>query len=150
MTRSKQSGMKREREIKNQKRKKEKEERKLERKSNSNKGKGLDAMIAYVDENGHLSATPPDPLRKKEINAEDIDIGVRKDTDPATPKYMNEGRISYYNEEKGYGFIKDNRTNESVFFHSGDLQVPAKLYVLVSFQKVKGPRGISAAHIKVI
>lgn len=35
-----------------------------ERKSNPT-ASGLDAMMAYVDENGHISDTPPDPATKK-------------------------------------------------------------------------------------
>lgn len=37
-----------------------KDQKKAERKENNNKGKGLDSMIAYVDENGNLSSTPPE------------------------------------------------------------------------------------------
>jgi len=45
---------------KNALRKKIKDQKKQERKENNNKGKGLDSMIAYVDEYGNLSATPPE------------------------------------------------------------------------------------------
>ena len=40
--------------------KKQKDQKKEDRKSHNNKGKGFDSMIAYVDQNGHLSATPPE------------------------------------------------------------------------------------------
>ena len=45
---------------KNALRKKIKDQKKEERKLNNNKGKGFDSMIAYVDEKGNLSATPPE------------------------------------------------------------------------------------------
>lgn len=45
---------------KNALKKKIKAFKKEDRKTNNNKGKGLDSMIAYVDENGHLSSTPPE------------------------------------------------------------------------------------------
>ena len=32
--------------------------------------------LMYVDENGNLSDTPPDPSKKKVIKAEDIPLGV--------------------------------------------------------------------------
>ena len=36
-------------------------------------------MMAYIDENGNISSTPPDPTKKRKvINAEDIEIGVPK------------------------------------------------------------------------
>ena len=63
---SKQTYLKREKEKIRQGRRKEKEEKKLERKSTSNKGKGFDSMIAYVDENGHLSDTPPEPKKRED------------------------------------------------------------------------------------
>ncbi|HSD13650.1 MAG TPA: hypothetical protein VLB74_03300 [Flavobacterium sp.] len=40
--------------------KKVKDQKKEDRKVNNNKGKGFDSMIAYVDENGNLTSTPPE------------------------------------------------------------------------------------------
>ncbi|HLO39291.1 MAG TPA: hypothetical protein VK173_12395, partial [Lacibacter sp.] len=68
---------KKEREKKKQQTKKEKEERKQERKENS-KTKTLDDMLAYVDENGNISATPPDLSKVRKVKLEDIEIGVPK------------------------------------------------------------------------
>ena len=34
--------------------------------------------MAYIDENGNISATPPDPRKKIITNVEDIEIGVPK------------------------------------------------------------------------
>lgn len=39
---------------------KTKDQKKEERKLNNNKGKGFESMLAYVDENGQLSSTPPE------------------------------------------------------------------------------------------
>ena len=39
--------------------KKQKSQKREDRKVNNNKGKGLESMIVYVDENGHLTSTPP-------------------------------------------------------------------------------------------
>lgn len=36
-----------------------KSQKREDRKVNNNKGKGLESMIVYVDENGHLTSTPP-------------------------------------------------------------------------------------------
>ena len=59
MARSKETYNKREKEKKRLRARVEKEEKKQQRKQNSNKGKGLDDMLAYIDENGNLSSTPP-------------------------------------------------------------------------------------------
>lgn len=52
------------------KKKEEKEQRKVERKQNSNGGK-LEDMMAYVNENGELSDSPPEikaPVKPKPTN----------------------------------------------------------------------------------
>jgi hypothetical protein len=55
------------------KKRKEKAEKRMARKDNDKKS-GLNDMIAYVDENGVISSTPPDPRTKEEIDPEDIEI----------------------------------------------------------------------------
>ena len=62
MTKSQNSFMKKQLEQKKLKKRKEKEERKQERQENS-AGGSLDAMLAYVDEFGNISSTPPAPKK---------------------------------------------------------------------------------------
>lgn len=45
----------------------EKEEKRQERKENARNGNDLDAMMAYVDENGNLTSSPPGTPQKIEI-----------------------------------------------------------------------------------
>jgi len=59
MAKSQATFMKKQLEKNRAKKKEEKELRKLERKQNSNGGK-LEDMMAYVNENGELSSTPPE------------------------------------------------------------------------------------------
>ena len=59
---------KREKEKKRLQKHEEKKVRKEERKANSSGG-GLDSMMAYVDENGVITSTPPDPTKRKVIDA---------------------------------------------------------------------------------
>ncbi|MBP7509647.1 MAG: hypothetical protein KA807_17675 [Prolixibacteraceae bacterium] len=47
-----------------EKKRKDKALKKIERKNNTANGNNLDEMIAYVDENGMITSTPPDPNRK--------------------------------------------------------------------------------------
>lgn len=69
MGRSQNSFMKKQREKKKQKKKEEKMERKKERKENSTGG-SLDEMIAYVDEFGNITDTPPElPKEEKDKNS---------------------------------------------------------------------------------
>ena len=141
---------KKDREQRKEKAKKQKAEKKKERQENSQKGKGLDDMMAYIDENGNISATPPDPRKRKEINAEDIEIGVpkQKPFDPAD--LIRKGIVSFFNDEKGYGFIKDNETQESVFVHVNDCSEPIKQRSKVSFEVQMGAKGANAVNVKLI
>ena len=78
MAKSKETFNKKEKEKKRLKQRQEKREKMEERKANAKKGQSLDDMMAYIDEDGNISSTPPDPKKKKLFNVEDIQIGVPK------------------------------------------------------------------------
>jgi len=61
MSRSQQRHQKREKEKQKIQHRQEKAEKMQERKANAQKGKSLDDMLAYLDENGNISSTPPTP-----------------------------------------------------------------------------------------
>ena len=147
MAKSKETFNKREKEKQRQKQKQEKRERMEERKANAGKGKSLDDMLAYIDENGNISSTPPDPRMKKIFNAEDIEIGVPKHTevDDDSP---NEGSVNYFNESKGFGFIMDKRSGERLFFHVNQLQERISENDKVTYDIEKGPKGLNAVNVK--
>ena len=65
MGRSTETFSKKEREKKKSIKLREKKEKAEDRKANSDKGKSLDDMMAYIDENGNITSTPPDPMKKK-------------------------------------------------------------------------------------
>lgn len=124
-----------------------KAEKMQERKANKKDGQSLDDMLAYVDENGNLSSTPPDPKKMREVNVEDIAIGVPKYVeDPAD--FVRSGTITFFNDAKGFGFIKDAKTGESVFVHINNLKDRVKENDKVSFETERGPRGLSAVNVK--
>ena len=139
---------KKEREKKKQQNRKEKAERKQERKENSKSGKSLDEMLAYVDENGNFSSTPPDPRKKINIKAEDIQIGVPKQSDIDPADLIRKGIVTFFNESKGYGFIKDKETQESVFVHVNSLLDPVKEQSKVTFEVEMGPKGANAVNVR--
>ena len=68
---------KKEREKKKALKRKEKE-LKREAKKDSESSGNLEDMMAYVDENGVIRDTPPDPTKKKEVKAKNIELGVPK------------------------------------------------------------------------
>jgi cold shock CspA family protein len=147
MGRSQETFRKKENEKKKQKKRQDKEEKKEERKLNANKGQGLDAMLAYVDENGNFSSTPPDPKQKKVILQEDIRIAVPKQEDIEVD-VVRSGIVSFFNDAKGYGFIKDMETQESIFVHMNGLIDPIKDNNKVTFEIEMTPKGPSAVKVK--
>ena len=148
MSKSQETWNKKEREKQKQKNKKEKEERKQERKDGAKKGQSLDDMMAYVDENGNITSTPPDPRKKVKVNAQDIEIGVPKQQ-PIDPKdLIRKGIVTFFNDAKGYGFIKDLETQESVFVHINSLTEAIKENNKVTFEVEMGPKGANAVNVK--
>src|SRR5205085_5519539 len=114
MSKSKETSNKKEKEKKRLKQRQDKQQRMEERKAHKRDGNSLDGMMAYLDENGNLSDTPPDPRKKKVFLQEDMQIGVPKQEDlpPDEPRI---GTVTFFNTAKGFGFINDTVTNDRVF-----------------------------------
>ncbi|MCE7995560.1 MAG: cold shock domain-containing protein [Roseivirga sp.] len=147
MGKSQETFNKKEKEKKRLKKRKEKQEKKEERRANS-PGGGLDAMMAYVDEFGNLSDTPPDPTKKKEvIKASSIEVGVpRREDDPEDA--VRRGRIAFFNDSKGYGFINQDGTQERFFVHVNGLTEAVQEGDKVSFELEQGMKGLNAVRVK--
>lgn len=150
MGRSQETSNKKEKEKKKLKKKQEKELKRKERKANSEKGKSFEDMLAYVDENGNLTTTPPDPTKKKEIKTEDIQLGATKREDIEPMDVVRKGTVTFFNDSKGYGFIKDHETQESVFVHINGLEDDVKENDKVSFETEMGQKGLNAVKVKLL
>lgn len=150
MSKSQETYSKKEKEKKKQLKRKEKDEKREERKANSKKGKSFEDMIAYVDENGQLTDTPPDPLKRKVLVLEDIQLGARKEEVIEPADLIRKGNVTFFNSEKGYGFIKDERSQESVFFHVNGLLQEVKERDKVNFEVEMGQKGKVAVRVKLI
>lgn len=148
MGRSQETFSKKENEKKRLKKKKDKEEKKAERQANSKPGKTLEEMMAYIDENGNISSTPPDPKKKKIIRSEDIQIGVAKQLPMDEAELIRKGVVTFFNESKGYGFIKDLQTQESIFVHINELVDAIKEHDKVTFEVQMGHKGPNAVSVR--
>lgn len=148
MGRSSETFSKKENEKKRLKKQKDKKERAEERKANASKGKSLDEMMAYVDEDGNITSTPPDPTKKKKILSEEIQIGTPKQADLAPEDLIKSGIVAFFNESKGYGFIRDLQSQESVFVHVNGIVEQIKEGDKVTFETEKTPKGLSAIKVK--
>ncbi len=147
MARSQDTYIKREKEKKRLKQRKEKQERREERKANS-QGGSLENMMAYVDENGNITDTPPDPTKKKKFSAESIEIRIPKKEKVVMDPIRN-GRVEFFNHSKGFGFIKDSETQEKYFVHiNGVLEDEIDENDMVTFELERGNKGMNAVRVK--
>ena len=146
MARSQTTFSKREREKKKARKRQEKMERREERRDTET-DTSLDGMMAYVDEFGNILDSPPDPAKKTKIKAKDIEVAVPKmehiEVDP-----IHQGRVAFFNDSKGYGFINETGSQERYFVHVNGLNEPIQEGDKVSFEIEKGPKGLNAVNVK--
>ena len=146
MAKSQDTFNKKEKEKKRLKKRQDKNLKREDRKSNSTGG-DLENMLAYVDENGNLTDTPPDPSKKRKVIASSIEISVpRREEEEIDP--VHKGRIEFFNDSKGYGFIKELETQEKYFVHVNGLLQEVKEGDLVTFELERGLKGLNAIQVK--
>ncbi len=151
MSKSQQSFNKKEKEKKRRKRKQEKMERREQRKleKSQNPKKTFEEMLSYVDENGNLTSTPPDPSKKKKIKAEDIVLGIPPKGD-TVEESVRKGKVKFFNHDKGYGFIIDSISKDSLFVHANNTLDALQENDKVTFEVKMGPKGPNAVNVKLV
>ena len=131
----------------NEKKRLAKREAKLKRKEGRKSTKSsFDDMIAYVDEYGMITSTPPEEnIKKQEINVEEIMISTprKEDEEPVILR----GRIEFFNEARGFGFIKDLAGIEKYFFHVNNVVTDVREGNVVTFDLERGAKGMNAVNI---
>jgi cold shock protein len=61
---------------------------------------------------------------------------------------MNTGTVKFFNESKGYGFIKDENSNQEIFVHVTGLEDKVRENDKVSYTVVEGKKGVNAVNVK--
>lgn len=138
---------KRDKEKKRQQKQEEKERRKAERKANS-PGGGLENMMAYVDENGMITSTPPDPSKRIEVDASEIELGVPRRSKEDEIPVEHIGRVDFFDTSKGFGFIKEDGTQERYFVHVSGLLDEVKENDKVTYDVERGQKGMNAVRVR--
>ncbi|WP_347925941.1 cold shock domain-containing protein [Pontimicrobium sp. SW4] len=152
MAKSQQTFNKSEKEKKRLKKREDKrkkmEARKLEREEGGKKG----IEFAYVDHNGNLTDTPPDPSKKIKVKAKHIEISIprtlesdREEIDP-----VRNGTVSFFDSSKGFGFIVDSENQEKYFTHISGIIDEVTENDKVSFELEKGMKGMNAVKVTLI
>ena len=148
MGRSQETFGKKEVRKKNDKKRKDKETKRAKKKSEG-KRSNFDDMIAYVDEFGMITSTPPDPEKKKvDVEVESIELKITRNNPQTSPDFVRKGIVSTFNKSKGYGFIRDLSSSQSVFVHANSLLEAIKENDVVIFEIGKGAKGPSAMKVK--
>lgn len=133
---------KKDREKKKRKKREDKAERKAQRREEDS---GSDIM--YVHPDGQLRPTPPDLTDQVEIEVDDIVLGAQNNIEEDESP-IRKGKVSFFNHDKGFGFIVDNANNNSVFVHVDgcidDIEENSK----VVFETKKGPKGMMAFNVQ--
>ncbi|MDC1106019.1 cold shock domain-containing protein [Prolixibacteraceae bacterium] len=61
---------------------------------------------------------------------------------------MNKGIVKFFNDSKGYGFIKEDETNNEYFVHVTGLVDEIKEDDQVTFELKEGSKGLNAVNVK--
>ncbi len=61
---------------------------------------------------------------------------------------MNKGTVKFFNESKGFGFIKDADSSKEYFVHSSGLKDKIKENDEVVFDLQEGKKGLNAVNVK--
>ncbi|KAA9340660.1 cold-shock protein [Adhaeribacter soli] len=61
---------------------------------------------------------------------------------------MNNGTVKFFNETKGFGFIKDNNSNTEYFVHVSGLIDEVRENDNVTFELQEGRKGLNAINVK--
>ena len=61
---------------------------------------------------------------------------------------MKEGKVKFFNQQKGFGFIKDNESEEEYFVHVTGLIDQVRDDDDVTFELKEGPKGLNAVDVR--
>ncbi len=151
MAKSQQTYSKSEKEKKRLKKREDKQKKKEARKAESDAAPA-GIPFAYVDHNGNLVDTPPDPSLKVKVDAEEIILGIPKKEEGDREAFdpVHTGKVSFFDTSKGFGFIIDDVDEQKYFTHVSGINGTITENDKVSFELEKGQKGMNAVKVTVI
>lgn len=63
---------------------------------------------------------------------------------------MKSGKVKFFNESKGYGFIRDNESEKEYFVHASGLVDEIREDDDVTFDLQEGKKGLNAVNVKLV
>ena len=61
---------------------------------------------------------------------------------------MKTGKVKFFNENKGFGFIVEDESNQEVFVHSSGLVDRVRENDQVEYEVTEGKKGLNAINVK--
>jgi CspA family cold shock protein len=61
---------------------------------------------------------------------------------------MNTGTVKFFNDSKGFGFIKDDASDKEYFVHVSGIKDEIKENDKVTFELQEGKKGLNAVNVK--
>jgi CspA family cold shock protein len=61
-----------------------------------------------------------------------------------------QGTVKFFNETKGFGFIKPSNSNQDIFVHSSGLIDEIRENDQVEYEEERGKKGMNAVNVKVL
>jgi cold shock protein len=62
---------------------------------------------------------------------------------------MSKGTVKFFNESKGFGFIKEENTQKDYFVHSSGLKEIIRENDKVEFDLETGKKGLNAVNVRI-
>ena len=63
---------------------------------------------------------------------------------------MKSGKVKFFNESKGFGFIKDNESEKEYFVHASGLIDKIREDDEVTFDLQEGKKALNAVNVKLV
>ena len=92
-----------------------------------------------------VKAASAENIKKEEINLDEIIIATPKKEDEE-PVILR-GRVEFFNEARGFGFIKDLAGVDKYFFHVNNVVGNISEGNIVTFDLERGVKGMNAVNI---
>ncbi len=61
---------------------------------------------------------------------------------------MSTGTVKFYNEDKGFGFIVEDESQNEIFVHASGLEEDIEKNDKVSFETTEGKKGLNAVNVR--
>ncbi|KAA6432433.1 cold-shock protein [Rufibacter glacialis] len=61
---------------------------------------------------------------------------------------MNNGKVKFFNEQKGFGFIKESNSGQEYFVHVSGITEEIRENDEVTFDLEEGKKGVNAVNVK--